>query len=175
MVNTPGVDPGSIEADINAMYSAQLTDAWSGAALARVAAERGIKDLVTKRAKDALNKRLGALVFNKIEGPWRLDQAVKAIEAIGTSRGPGAYNRASKMLDRLRAQHDDITKGFKYELKDAGKSILKDGLKTVAKGYLDLIEREAWTDFIENDVLARDWPSPTTRSRRTTTRESSNA
>jgi hypothetical protein len=50
---------------------------------------------------------------------------------------------------------DGIRRGFKYELKDAGTSIFKDGVKTVLKGYLDSVEREAWTSFIEKDVLAR--------------------
>ncbi len=151
-LKTPGVDPGSIEADINALYDAQLKDSWSQVSIARVAAERGVKDLALKRGKDRLNQGIGTLVFDKVEFPWREETVERAIQA---ARDPREFNRAIKQIEKLQKQVEGIRKGFKYELKDAGKSILKDGLKTIAKGLLDQAERDAWVDFLEKDILAR--------------------
>ena len=151
-----GIDEQSIEAEINKEFNADLKDAFSAPRITRVVAERVIKDTASKALKDSANKYIGALVFKKVELPFRrvLGDGPITPGALRSQLEKGTLEL--KSLKRLRSQLKDLRKGYfkKLSFKGEAENIAKDALKTLIKGALDSKERDAWVDYFQQDAVA---------------------
>jgi hypothetical protein len=161
-----GIEPGSLEAQINAEFKAGLKDAYSQPQIVRVVGERLLKDTALKAGKDYANATLGQYVFDKVEYPFRFK-----LESGSPLPGGGLdYDRLKTSLGRLEDQLKSLRKGFLGNFADkpslkkffAGEAenIAKDALKTMIKGGLDRAEQVAWIDFFVNDAIARSLYTP---------------
>lgn len=162
-----GIDPDSIEAQINKEFKAGLKDAFSTPQIARVASERVLKETLTKATKDTANQYLGSRVFDKLEYAYQFRLKVEPRLIPGTATD---YAKAERALEKLTDQLKSLRKGYlenfagKPELRKffagVGESLVKDALKTVAKGAFDKAERDAWRDFFVKESFARGFFEP---------------
>lgn len=162
-----GIEPGSIEAEVNKEFQAGLKDSFSAPQLGRLAVERGVKEFVTKPLRDNANQAIGSLVFEKVEMPFRT--ALEVGPRI-VSGGEANFLRAEKAIERLRGQLKNLRKGYVSPLagkgaagkffEGLGKSIAKDALKTLIKGNLERVETLAWIDYFTKESIARSFYAP---------------
>lgn len=160
-----GIEAGSIEAEFNDRYDAKLKESISKPNLTKVGVERVLKETLSKAGKDALNQRLGPLIFVKVYG------TVPAI--YGEAGGRIATQTQGVVLRLVReqlarqeeaaiqkklAQLIELQKGVNLKslsLSKLGAGLLKDATKVLAKAAVDTIERDAWYDYFAADVNAR--------------------
>jgi hypothetical protein len=145
-----GVDPNSIEAEFNTQFGANLKEPLSPQQLTQAALTRGIKDSAFRLMKEKFNKGLGARLAGE-----RLCAASGELAHYAELAATGdTLRRLSTKWDIMKKQVDELKTG-KYKLAKLGENVLKDASKTVLKAAADAIEREAWIDYFEKDIIAR--------------------
>lgn len=150
-----GIVPGSVEAEINARYRAELKDSLSSPQVTRVAGERLLKDTLLKAGKDALNAEIAKRVYDPLGYQSQFREAGRALRRAPTPAAAQAYSRAHSRLARMLKRHTSLQAGYRYTPRNLLGSLLKDVSKTALGSKLDAAEREAWVEFFEKDLAAR--------------------
>ena len=147
-----GVDPSSIEGEVNLAFGAGMKDALSAPEIQRTAEERVLKETVFKAGKDKLNQVLERSVFDKADYAWRYRYVVQR------PRPPRAADLATyfSVRDKLKKARE-IMKGpaYKPNVTGVAESLIKDLAKTGLKAALDAVEHDAWVQYFEKEVVAR--------------------
>ncbi len=148
-----GYEPGSIEAEVNARYRAELKDTFSAPQLMKAGMERVAKETLTKPAKDALNRSLAQALFGPLghrlqDAPTDIaGRPLNATSLRALIRAPERLAHTDQQIEKLRKSGTS--------LRSLGLTMLKDVAKLAAKSSLDDYEREAWITFFERDMYAR--------------------
>jgi hypothetical protein len=149
---------GAVEFDSD--LAKNISNAVFAKAGGKMLAERAVKELGTKTAKDALNRKLGTLVFAKVYGsvPPLYQQVVDYARSGGN---PGV-----ELIRQMRTAADGRTKQLlnladlnpktRWEqFGDLGVTLLKDAAKTTLKAHFDVVEQQAWIAYFEAETLAQ--------------------
>lgn len=150
-----GIDPNSIEAEINAEYRAGLKQTLSAERIVKAGSDRLISDTALRAGRDGLNKVLAKLYFGAAGHSLKnLAEAadVRNLPTPSTLRG---FLRAKRTFGHIDSQIKRLQQGGRYSFRSFGESFLKDIGKTGVKAALDAVEHEAWRKFFEADLIAR--------------------
>jgi hypothetical protein len=152
--------------EFNADFDAKLTNAYVGKIAFKTGVERLAKETVSKTAKDALNKSLGTLVFEKVYGtvPALYEQAAAQLSNLANP-GVEEIKQIQEAVDAKAAQFTSLggsyagqpvkTKGIGTTIGDLATSILKDVAKNTIKYHFDVLEQQAWLAYFEQEIIAR--------------------
>ena len=137
-----------------------MTNAYLSGVAIKAGEERAVKQVVSKNAKDALNKKIGTLVFEKVYGtvPSLYEQAAGELSAMGTP-SVEEIEQIQKAVDGRAAQFlslGGVAEGqakapasFGASVGDLAVTILKDVAKNSLKAHFDVQEQQAWTRYFE--------------------------
>ena len=149
-METPDVDPVSVEAEMQRKYSGYLDGSWNETSLEKFALETGIGQLlnIPKEASKFPQWGLDRLGW-KGAFTWLAERDV-AKSTYDSDR----FSRAAAHLRRLRGQADHMREAFRVDLKDLGNDILKDAVKEAVTGWLDRYLKDALLEAIGKDMEA---------------------
>ena len=87
----PGLYGSKGAQEFNSDFDAKLTNAYLSGVAIKAGEERAVKQVVSKNAKDALNKKIGTLVFEKVYGtvPSLYEQAAGEAQRHGHAERRG--------------------------------------------------------------------------------------
>ena len=153
--------------EFNADFNAKLTNAYLGKLALKTGVERLVKETVTKKGKDALNKSIGTLVFQKVYGtiPALYEQAAGKIVVIGNPTVE-EIRQIQQAVDAKAAQFSALggsyegqsvkaPKGLGSTIGGLATTVLKDVAKNALKAHFDVQEQQAWIAYFEQEIIAR--------------------
>lgn len=153
-----GVDPKSIEAELNAAYDRGIVEAISGRKLGIMAGERLVKETAIKAGRDRLNKEIAETLLGPFGAP-----VPPAGPAVFSRKLPSladiqAWRRAPRWFGTTEQQLKTLRRGASLNRGTIGgitEGMFRDLGKSFFKTAIDEFERAAWVDFFQKDILAR--------------------
>ncbi|HXW78949.1 MAG TPA: hypothetical protein VEJ84_05595, partial [Acidimicrobiales bacterium] len=163
----PGQYASKGAVEFNQDFGAKLTNAYLGKLALKTGVERLIKETVSKKGKDALNKQIGTLVFQKVYGsvPSLYQQAAGQLVA-AANPSVAEIKQIQAAVDQKAAQFVSLggsyegqpvkaAKGMGVKIGDLATTILKDVAKNSLKAHFDAQEQQAWIAYFEQEIIAR--------------------
>ena len=164
----PGLYGSKGAQEFNSDFDAKLTNVYLSGVAIKAGEERAVKQIVSKNVKDALNKKIGTLVFEKVYGtvPALYEQAAGQLGALGAP-SVEEIEQIQQAVDGRAAQFLGLGGVIEGQTKAPGSvgasvgdlavTILKDVAKNSLKAHFDVQEQQAWTRYFELEIAARMW------------------
>ncbi len=128
-----------------------------------------LKETVSNTGRDALNKYLGTLVFEKVYGtvPSLYEQAAGQLTALGNpsveeiEQIQAAVDKKAAQFVALGGSYQGMpvkaAKGLGTKIGDLAFSLVKDLSKNYLRAHFDVQEQQAWTAYFEQEIVAETW------------------
>jgi hypothetical protein len=155
--------------EFNQDLGTKLTNTYLGKIAAKTGVERVLKETVSNTGKDALNKYVGTLVFEKVYGtvPSLYEQAAGQLTALGNpsveeiEQIQAAVDKKAAQFVALGGSYEGMpvkaAKGLGTKIGDLAFSLVKDLSKNYLKAHFDVQEQQAWTAYFEQEIVAETW------------------